>query len=76
MDIGEAVAEGRIGGHKMAGLKWDPPLFDALWDARIELLRALGYDAMKHPLVIAIEQAMQEMDASTICRDGLCRRVR
>jgi hypothetical protein len=60
----------------MAGLKWDTPLFDALWDARIELMRSLGYDAMKHPLMVEIDKAMAEMDESTVCRDGLCRRGR
>lgn len=55
-------------------LKWDTPLFDALWDARIELMRALGPEGMKHPCLVEVEKAMREMDESTVCHDGLCRR--
>jgi len=49
-------------------LCWDKILYDALWDAKIELQRYLR--GKKHPLVDTLDDAMQEMEAH--CQDNSC----
>ena len=50
-------------------MKWDAFLFNALWDAKIELQRVMGADAPDLPLMKELAKTMAEMDNDTCCRN-------